>query len=185
MQRERLLGAALRLFDGGERSYESIRIADIVGEAGMSSRSFYEFFDSKEDLVVQLVRRIGRDFIDDVLEMRRETHDPVQQIAKALTRFTQIFTLSPVDLRSFGATAQAQIQRVLGEYVREVAAMFHDELVDQHARGRLPRPPNRVHIEVLFEGILAVAVRYFGEGRGGELDELRPGFQELLVRVLL
>jgi len=52
VQRRRLVTAAIRVF--ADKPYEGARIADIVREAKMSSRSFYQFFESKEDVVVEV-----------------------------------------------------------------------------------------------------------------------------------
>ena len=52
VQRRRLVTAAIRVF--AEKPFEGARIADIVREARMSSRSFYQFFESKEDVVVEV-----------------------------------------------------------------------------------------------------------------------------------
>ena len=53
VQRRRLIEAAFRVFE--RNRYERTSVADIVGEAGMSSRSFYDHFASKEDLVAEIV----------------------------------------------------------------------------------------------------------------------------------
>lgn len=183
VQEERLIAAALRLIE--ERGFDKMRVADVVREAGMSSRSFYEFFDSKEDMVVEIVRRIGREFIHDMGVIREGAQSPIEEMERGLSRFVQIFTLAPMDLDGLGGSAAVQIQHVLAEYVREVAAMVHDDIRRFHERGEIQRPPDAVQIELLFEGVLSLAVRYYSEGRGGELSDLRPVFMDLFVRSLL
>lgn len=183
VQQERLISAALRVLE--ERGYDKVRVTDIVGEAGMSSRSFYEFFDSKEGMVVEIVRRVGRQFMEGSYKIRDELENPFEQMDAGLTLFLELFTLPPVDLVGLGGTAATQMQRVLGEYVRELAAMVHQTIVDAHRSGLVPNAPELVQIEVLFEGMLSLAVRYFSEGRGSELAELQPKFREIFVRVML
>lgn len=183
VQEERLIGAALRLIE--ERGFDKMRVADVVGEAGMSSRSFYEFFDSKEDMVVEIVRRLGREFIHDIGVIREEARTPIEEMDRGLSRFVQIFTLAPMDLVGLGGSAATQVQHVLAEYVREVAAMVHEDIRRFNASGQVQRPPDAVQIELLFEGVLGLAVRYYSQGRGAELRELRPVFMDLFARALL
>ncbi len=183
VQEERLIGAALRVME--DRGFEKMRVSDIVREAGMSSRSFYESFESKEDMMVEIVRRLGREFIRDVRTIIEASDDPVEQIDQGLTRFLQIFTLAPVDLVGLPGQAAARLHHVLGDYVREVAAMVYEEIRLNNERGRVQRAPNALQIELLFEGVLSLAVRYYSGGRGGELSGLRPVIMDQFVRTLL
>ena len=74
---------------------------------------------------------------------------------------------------------------MLGEYVREVAAMVYQEIRRYNERGQIQRPPNEVQIELLFEGLLGLAMRYYGDGRGAELRELQPVIMDQFMRTLL
>jgi TetR/AcrR family transcriptional regulator, transcriptional repressor for nem operon len=49
--RERLVGTAVRLFH--ERGYTAVSVADICDEAGLKKGSFYHFFPSKLELVLE------------------------------------------------------------------------------------------------------------------------------------
>ncbi len=46
-QRERILAAMVRVV--AERGYAETRVLDVIGDAGVSRKTFYEIFDSKED----------------------------------------------------------------------------------------------------------------------------------------
>ena len=61
VQRDRLIAAAIRVFS--EKSYDGARITDIVREAKMSSRSFYQFFETKEDVVVEVIHVVMGAFL--------------------------------------------------------------------------------------------------------------------------
>ena len=55
-----------RLIDGlaasiGERGYRDTTVADIVRHARTSKRTFYEQFASKEDCLIELLRRNNED----------------------------------------------------------------------------------------------------------------------------
>src|SRR5262245_16645919 len=53
--RERLLAATRDLL--GQRRFDSISVADIIGAAGVSRASFYFYFPSKQAVLAELVRR--------------------------------------------------------------------------------------------------------------------------------
>ena len=65
-RRRRLLGAALRIL--AERGYNEMSVDQVVAEARTSKSSFYEFFESKEDCVRELLLREGGSLISTVLE---------------------------------------------------------------------------------------------------------------------
>ncbi len=71
VQRRRLVTAAIRVF--AEKPFEGARIADIVREARMSSRSFYQFFESKEDVVVEVVHLVMGAFVRNLEAVLAET----------------------------------------------------------------------------------------------------------------
>jgi len=53
--RERLVMTALRLF--GEKGYESTSVSDVLKAAGANSGSLYYFFPTKQDLLLEVLRR--------------------------------------------------------------------------------------------------------------------------------
>lgn len=63
-RRSRVLGAALRIL--AERGYNETSVDQIVAEARMSKTTFYEFFQSKEDCVRDLLAREGGSLIHTV-----------------------------------------------------------------------------------------------------------------------
>ncbi|MDJ0867961.1 MAG: TetR/AcrR family transcriptional regulator [Myxococcota bacterium] len=183
MQRRRLLQGAIRAFETNQ--YEHTRVADIVREAGVSSRSFYEVFDSKEDLVTELVQAAGRALIRDLEKVFEATGDPIQRIDRGLQAYLSLFTGAPLDLDGLGATAARQVQAVRRQLVREISARVARELEQAHRSGQVSRAPDLPSIELILTGIEGLSLRYFAEGRGAELQRLQPRFLELLVRAFV
>jgi AcrR family transcriptional regulator len=70
-KRQRLMDVALELFS--EEGYHSVSISRIAKEAGMSKGNTYNYFKSKQDLLVQLVL----DGLDELFQEFDPNHDGV------------------------------------------------------------------------------------------------------------
>lgn len=55
--KDRLLATTARLLH--ERGYEALSVADICADAGLKKGSFYHFFPSKRDLVLETIDKLG------------------------------------------------------------------------------------------------------------------------------
>src|SRR5215470_5667014 len=58
--RDRLIATAARLFS--ERGYTAVGVAEICDEAGLKKGSFYHFFETKLDLVLQALDCYARGY---------------------------------------------------------------------------------------------------------------------------
>jgi AcrR family transcriptional regulator len=128
--RERILDAAAEVFS--EQGY-SARLSDIAARAGMRAGSLYYHFDSREELVAEILHRGIRRSFDQV----RAAVDALPADAPAIERLAtavRAHTLAIVE-RSAYASAQARIvaqvpasvaaahqreQRAYGEYWNEM-----------------------------------------------------------------
>src|SRR5438105_3546534 len=77
--RERIIQAAIQLFY--EHGYAATGMAELLARAKANSGSFYFFFKSKEDLLLQVLDWYKRN-LDPVLlaPLRAQADDPVEQI---------------------------------------------------------------------------------------------------------
>ena len=182
-QRQRLIDAAWRVFE--EASEERVTVADIVREAGMSSRSFYQHFSSKQDLIAQLVEEVGTQILAAVEEDFREPlEDPVAQTTRALHTFLELLPSVALDLTRLEGTIGGRVVRLRQRVVRALTEVVHIHLVGLHEAGRAPRRPERAEVEVLVAGIAELGLRYYSDGRRGELLGLEPALVRLLIRGL-
>lgn len=180
-QRHRLLEAAraeLRRSDFG-----SVRVADVVRAAGMSSRSFYDHFASKEDLLIALIHETGRDILTQLDQVFTTEPDPALRVARALGAYLAAFAGTPLDLEKLGESASGRVQKLLRHYVREISARVERELDQVWRTGVIRREPDPLVLEVLLLGLLGLASRYVAEGRADELASLQPRLSAFLVRV--
>lgn len=171
------------MFD--REGYDGARVADIVREAGMSSRSFYELFDSKADLVAEVVRTLGQGLVEHLDEIFAETEDLGERIDRGLRAYLDIFRVAHVDLEHLGGEAGVVVRDVRRATVRDIAARMTEALRGAHARGEVARAPDPVRVELLFTGIEGLSIRYYSEGRRDELRALHPLLVELVSEGLL
>ena len=183
VQRRRLITAAVRVF--AEKPYEGARIADIVREAHMSSRSFYQFFESKEDVVVEVIHVVMGAFVRNLEKVFEETSDPIQRIDRGLSAALGIFAGANLDLSRIGGGASQRVLDARTHYVRRICAMITAELEAAHAVRRVAAAPDPAAVELIVTGIEGMGLRYMSEGRGPELIRLQPVLMGLLVRAFV
>jgi len=182
-QRQRLIDAAWRVFE--EASEERVTVADIVREAGMSSRSFYQHFSSKEDLVAQLVEEVGSQILSALeADFRDPLPDPVAQTARALGIFLEHLPAVAIDLTRLEGTIGGRVVRLRQRVVRALTEVVHGHVIRLYEAGVAPRRPDRAEVEVLISGIAELGIRFYSEGRRAELRALQPALVQLVVRGL-
>ncbi|RJQ87056.1 TetR/AcrR family transcriptional regulator [Amycolatopsis panacis] len=94
-RRERLLGAALELFT--DNGFRRTRITQLCSKAGVSTRNFYEEFDSLEDVLRTLHNRINSLALQHVSTALDEVAeaDAMTRIARLLDAFVAAVTEDP------------------------------------------------------------------------------------------
>lgn len=123
-ERVRLLQAAEDLF--GIRSYERTRVEDLAAAAGLATGSFYRFFPSKRDLLVELLRSLSRELraeirqaIEAATSQREVERGGFEAFFAFLSRHPHLFRI------------QRQVEFVAPEAYRE----YFEELAFRYARG--------------------------------------------------
>lgn len=181
VQRERLLEAARRALQ--ESDFGSVRVADVVRAAGMSSRSFYDHFDTKEDLLLALIHQAGGQLIAQLEAIFAQALAFEVKTSRALAAYIAAFAGTPLDLEKLGESASAPVQKLLRHYVREVGVRVAGQLERAHREGASRRPADPVVLEVLLLGLLGIASSWVADGRRDELASLQPTLLQFLLRV--
>jgi AcrR family transcriptional regulator len=183
VQRGRLVEGAWRAFE--RRNYDRTTVADIVAAAGMSSRSFYEHFASKEDLVAEMVESVCARLLAEVERILGElpaTAEAVPDHAdRSLVVLMELLPAFAFDLERIGGDAGLRVSEVRRRVVQQLVELTHDYMRRLHGRGLAPRVPDRAEVELLLTGIEGMSLRYCGEGRRAELLALRPRLLRLLL----
>lgn len=91
--RERLIGAALKLF--GEKGYQSTSVADVQRESDCHSGSFYHFFPTKQDLLLAVLERYRTGIVPMLIEPAwADISDPIERIFALLARYRLLLDMS-------------------------------------------------------------------------------------------
>ncbi|MBP1818086.1 TetR/AcrR family transcriptional regulator [Mycobacterium sp. OAE908] len=123
-----------RLIDGlaasiGERGYRDSTVADIVRHARTSKRTFYEQFASKEECLIELLRRNNEDLIANIQTAVDPEADWQDQIRQAAVAYVDHIGSRPAITLSWirEAPALGQVARPLNRLAMEALT---DMLVD-------------------------------------------------------
>ena len=181
-QRERtraeLRRCALARFarDGFERT----SVADIVAEAGVTERTFYRHFPSKESVLFEdFASRLG--WFRAALAVRPQSESVLASVRVAIESY-------PDDREVVRQVAQARrgllSRRVIEDHLRFVQAGFADAIAVRVAPRLAKRRRRELAAAVIGEavaGALVSALRIWGEQDGRDTDELRRRTDEALA----
>jgi len=125
-----------RLHEGMARAvavkgYGATTIADIVREAGVSRRTFYEYFDTKAECLISLYEAASRK----ALGVLRDAIDPVRdwdaQLERALSAYLGAMSANPVLMRTLfieilglgpeGLAARRRVYQQIADFILVVA----------------------------------------------------------------
>jgi AcrR family transcriptional regulator len=172
-QRARLIDAAERCFEGSR--YSNVGIVDIVREAHMSTRTFYQFFESKEDLVVCLAETRADIFLDEMERLASEADNIVEAVDQLLRFFLLKIPIVVLELNLQAGSAGDQINAVLVRYREQIAMkMLGMVMAAANEEGLLDPDdmPEPWSIVLVLAGIEGLILRYHSEGRREELEAL-------------
>jgi AcrR family transcriptional regulator len=152
--------------------FEKSSVADIASDAGVTERTFYRHFASKEAVLFEdFASRLG--WFRAALAVRPESEPVLDSVRVAVESFPddrevvrQVAQLRASLLSS--GIIEEQMRRIQGDFAREI---------ERHAERRLPAGPERtLEAAVLgnaISGALLAALRVWGERGGDDTEELR------------
>jgi AcrR family transcriptional regulator len=94
--RDELAGAALRLF--AFHGFQATTIEQIVAAAGVSRRTFFRYFRTKDDVIVEFLGLLGRQVATE-LAVRPAEEDPATALRAAFRTFEDACTEHPEKAR--------------------------------------------------------------------------------------
>jgi len=177
-QRRRLLEAAERSFE--RNHYEGAGIHSIVREAGMSSRSFYQFFNSKEDLVTELIQDRVETLLVKIEDAFREADELWEAVDQVLRIYLEMLPMVVLELERMSGAASQRVRRLRSASRERIGQVLVREIGRMVESGIVSVAPNPLSIALVLAGIEGLSISYHHEGRRKELLALHPQ----LLRVL-
>lgn len=164
------------------REIESASVKEIVREAGMSSRSFYEIFQSKEELILELVELASKLFFARVAATFEADLPPVQIVDGLLEAYLQLLVpVMAMDRTRLGAKTWEQVEAMRREYLTKLIDLGLEWMRREHSEGRIANVPDRATAELVLLGIEGLTLWYGREDRFEALSEARPSIRRLML----
>ena len=162
-----------RLLDGltesiGERGYRDTTVADIVRHARTSKRTFYEQFASKEECLIELLRRNNEDLIGGIRAAVDPEADWREQIRQAAVAYVDHIAARPAitlswirEAPALGAAAQP-LHRLAMEHLTDMLV----DLTDSAGFRRASLSPiSRPLALILLGGLRELTALFVEDGR--------------------
>jgi AcrR family transcriptional regulator len=178
-QRRRLILAAGETFVA--LGYATSTVADILKAAGMSRRSFYEFFTSKEDILLALLDEMVAEIRAEVSELTRGVENPFERATLMMLAYVRVAARFPVvSYQVMAAGGEPRVRR------RQHLASFLEQLNEQlraaHEAGLISRSPDDVTLRMLVGGLDHLILSYHLDGTRERLGETEGQVRELFSR---
>lgn len=185
-QSQEILDAALRCL--GRDGYAATSLARVAEEAGVSKRMVLYYFDSREELFVQLTRSIGDRLISQLEDAVAGIHDPAEVVHAGFGRMWEAITADRALLIAlFGVTIESVTDERLAETVADfknsLRELLRKQLEDARAHGRQIVVDDDVAVTVTMTGFFGLAIEWLETGETPELQQTIAGYQQMVARM--
>jgi AcrR family transcriptional regulator len=175
-QRERLTAAMIACVaaDG----YQATAIADIARTAGVSRRTFYAYFETKEQCFLETYELIARHLVEEVVAAAGDEDDWPGRVRAGIGAALGFFAANP-DLARFMLIAPTRA----GEEIAARGRLSADRALAQLKTGMpdgVGEPATSVQ-DALIGGMVGLIARKVEAGEGERLPELLPDLVELFL----
>lgn len=175
-QRGRLLDAMAQTV--ADQGYAATSVADVIARAGVSRRTFYEEFDSKQDAFLAAYETIDIVLVG-VAAAASSTDEPRERIRRGLATYLELLRAEPAFARMFvieafaaGPTALARRAEILERFADLLRVGALDEEIDDR---RLRAALGAVH---------ELVVEVLRRGRSDELPELAEVATDVVAAII-
>lgn len=177
-QRDRLAAGMIAVV--AERGLNEATIADVCAAAGVSRRTFYTYFSSKEECFLATYATIV-DYLRGTADAAAaDAADWPDRVAAKLRTTLELFAANP-DLARFALVAPQRAGGPVTARYRTVMSQAVDELCEGMPAPPATRGPSEAVAASLIGGMVALVARKVDAGQGGELPRLLPDLLELFL----
>jgi len=174
-QRERLLNGVVEAV--AEHSWSATTIAKITAAAKISRRTFYEYFEGKEECFLAAFEMIEAHVLDSMLAAPGAGEPWPDRVRARLAALLDVLARDPAIARCFLVEPLAA--------GGDVAARYREAMGLLAATLRPEPPPSELNMEIrdqaLIGGIATLIVRRLNSGGAARLPELLPDLTELAL----
>lgn len=175
-QRDRLAAGIIAAI--AEKGYRDTTVTDIAAAAGVSRRTFYSYFKSKEECFLATYEVIARHLAETSSVAGEGEKDWARRVRAEVAGSMSFFAANP-DLVRFYLIAPPRA----GESVADRYRTGATRVLAQLTRGLPPdaRKPTADVLNAIAGGMAALIVRKVEAGEGDRLGELVPDLVELFL----
>jgi AcrR family transcriptional regulator len=168
-----------------ERGYAAASVAQIVGSAGVSSKTFYELYADKEEAFLAAYAAIDV-VIARMTEAALAHDEPRAMLRAGAASYLEQLAAEPAFTRMLVIEAVGAGPRVLerrARAFREFAAALAVPIELERARDPSLPPVDQPLLVALLGGINELVVEHLVERKAESLPELLPTVEALIVRI--
>jgi AcrR family transcriptional regulator len=181
-QRQRIMEAIVDV--ASLAGYSSLSVEEIVGTAGVSRRTFYDHFRSKDEAFLATVDSVSDALVDRVTAAYGAADRFPAAIREGLAAFLGFLADEPryadlliVEILAAGPESISRRNRVMGEFAKMVR--------EGAKRERTARQPPELAAETIIGGIYEVVFSRVLQGQTTELPKLLPDLAYALMQPYL
>jgi AcrR family transcriptional regulator len=181
-QRDRLAAGIIAAV--AENGYHETTISQISAAAGVSRRTFYAYFSSKEECFLATYDQICDHLLQATNEAATRESEWALQVSARLSAALDVFAANP-HLAQFTLAVPRRAGDAVAAHYREALETALSELTAGLPSGRDVTPPSLPVQHSLIGGVVSLIVHKLEAGEGEELRELLPDLVELFLAPFL
>ncbi|WP_278315042.1 TetR/AcrR family transcriptional regulator [Lolliginicoccus levis] len=184
-QSARIINAAIELF--ASRGYAATTVLDIVKRAGVSRKTFYELFDTKEAVIVAAYSAFDTFLRDAGMTASNNALSSPQELRELVRALLTLLGAYPAGARMFFLEvlgAGDDVRRRRAAAITQFTAMLDQPL--QHLRGRLAPALPRLDLIVvrgIVGGVMEMIVDHLVHHEPGTIADLTDDVTHLILGV--
>jgi AcrR family transcriptional regulator len=177
-QRDRLTAGMIATV--AEHGFHEATITQIAAAAGVSRRTFYGYFSSKEECFFDTFGQVADHLQGALTAAAAEAEDWPGQVRAQITALLETFAANP-DLARFTLMAPPNAGGEIAARYRELLERLFALLTAGKPEPPAVQEPSRAVTDGLLGGIVALIVRKVKADEGEQLPELLPALLELFL----